>query len=88
MASSKANMVKCIKAIGTYDASEPAEAVDGLDEEQQKSLSALAKSVYNNLKSVNTGEFEPKESKSKKTSNSHFGGKIKLGSLQNTKSTG
>lgn len=54
MASSKSKIVKHLKAVGKYEASEISEALDSLKEDEGKQLSNLVKTLHTKLQGVST----------------------------------
>ncbi len=66
MAYSKATAVKYVKAVGTYDESELAEAIARIDDSEAKLLYNLTRKVYQQLKAIRIEVVEGKKSETKR----------------------
>jgi hypothetical protein len=63
MAFSKASTIKYVKAVGTYDESELADAMTNIDVDDMKQLYALTRKLHSQLRSVRVEKVECKKSK-------------------------
>jgi hypothetical protein len=65
---SKASTIKYVKAVGTYDESELADAMTNIDIDDMKQLYALTRKLHSQLRSVRVEKVECKNRKNR-TSN-------------------
>ena len=75
MESSKARIVKFLKAFATYSESELTETTDELNDDERRSFNTISQKIYQKLQEVNTDVIEGKNLTKKKLHSCHNGTK-------------